>query len=484
MEINGMRLLKSHLLLILLCLSQASFAQEKPNIVLVFLDNFGWGELGFNGGGIIRGAPTPRLDQLANEGLRLTNFNVEVQSTPSRSAIMTGRYAIRSGTSVAPLGGGIYGLVQWEVTMAEMLSEVGYATGMYGKWHLGRTDGRFPTDQGFDEWYGIPNSSDESMYSERKRFAESGVEESYVMEGRKGEKPRKVRPWNLEYRPLIDVDLTDKAINFMKRQTKAGKPFFVYLPYTATHFPVLPHPMYAGKTGNGSWADLLHQIDQLNGRLLDAIDDLGIRDDTIFIFTADNGPEAMAPGSHSLSAKSAYIGSAGPWRGTLFTGFEGGLRVPFVIRWPGRVPVGSSSDEVVHEMDLFPTFARIAGGEVPGDRVIDGVDQSDFLMGHQDESNREGFIVYMGTDVFGVRWRNWKLNFAEMESALSEKKTYSLLKTYNLHTDPGETESRTIPDSWVAKAGLVQFSDHVDSFKRYPPIQVGQKDPYEPPRYP
>ena len=322
------------------------------------------------------------------------------------------------------------------------------------------------------------------MYSERKRFAESGVEESYVMEGRKGEKPRKVRPWNLEYRPLIDVDLTDKAINFMKRQKKAGKPFFVYIPYTATHFPVLPHPMYAGKTGNGGWADLLHQIDQLNGRLLDAIDDLGIRDDTIFIFTADNGPEAMAPGSHSLSAKSAYIGSAGPWRGTLFTGFEGGLRVPFVIRWPGRVPVGSSSDEVGHEMDLFPTFARIAGGEVPGDRVIDGVDQSDFLMGHQDESNREGFIVYMGTDVFGVKWRNWKLNFAEMESALSEKKTYSLLKTYNLHTDPGETESRTIPDSWVAKAGLVQFSDHVDSFKRYPPIQVGQKDPYEPPRYP
>jgi len=122
----------------------AAHAQEKPNIVLVFLDNFGWGEPGFNGGGIIRGTATPRLDQLAAEGFRLTNFNVEVQCTPSRSAIMTGRYAIRSGNGTVPLGGGVYGLVQWEVTMAEMLSDAGYATGMFGKWHLGRTNGRFP----------------------------------------------------------------------------------------------------------------------------------------------------------------------------------------------------------------------------------------------------------------------------------------------------------------------------------------------------
>ena len=127
-------------------------AQDKPNIVLIFLDNFGWGEPGFNGGGIVRGAPTPAIDSLAAEGLRLTNFNVEVQCTPSRSAIMTGRYAIRSGNATVPLGEGVYGLVQWEVTMPEMLSDAGYATGMFGKWHLGRTEGRFPTDQGFEEW--------------------------------------------------------------------------------------------------------------------------------------------------------------------------------------------------------------------------------------------------------------------------------------------------------------------------------------------
>ena len=200
------------------------YAQDKPNIVLVFMGNFGWGEPGFNGGGIIRGAPTLRLDTLASEGLRLTNFNVEAQCTPSRSAIMTGRYAIRSGNGTAPLGGGVYGLVQWEVTMAEMLSDAGYATGMFGKWHLGRTKGRFPTDQGFDEWYGIPNSTDESAYSQLQGFAESGVEETYVMEGRKGEKPKKVRPYKLDYRPLIDGDLTDKAIDFMERQTVCGSP--------------------------------------------------------------------------------------------------------------------------------------------------------------------------------------------------------------------------------------------------------------------
>ncbi|MHC4617021.1 MAG: sulfatase-like hydrolase/transferase [Planctomycetota bacterium] len=177
-------------------------AQAKPNIVLVFLDNFGWGEPGFNGGGVTRGAPTPRLDRLATprldrlaaEGLRLTNFNVEVQCTPSRSAIMTGRYAIRSGNGTVPLGEGVYGLVQWEVTMAEMLSDAGYATGMFGKWHLGRTEGRFPTDQGFDEWYGIPNSTDESTYSSLPGFAESGVPETFVMDGKKGDVPKRVRP--------------------------------------------------------------------------------------------------------------------------------------------------------------------------------------------------------------------------------------------------------------------------------------------------
>ena len=152
-----------------------ALAAEKPNVILIFMDNFGWGEPGFNGGGIIRGAATPRMDQLADEGLRLTNFNIEVQCTPSRSALMTGRYAIRSGNATVPLGEGVYGLVQWEKTMAEMFSDAGYSTGMFGKWHLGRTKGRFPTDQGFDEWYGIPNTTDESAWTQLPAFNRSAV---------------------------------------------------------------------------------------------------------------------------------------------------------------------------------------------------------------------------------------------------------------------------------------------------------------------
>ncbi|MHC4129351.1 MAG: arylsulfatase [Planctomycetota bacterium] len=454
--------------------------RQQPNIVLVFLDNFGWGEPGFNGGGIIRGAETPRLDTLASEGLRLTNFNVEVQCTPSRSALMTGRYAIRSGNATVPLGEGVYGLVQWEVTMAEMLSDAGYATGMYGKWHLGRTEGRFPTDQGFDEWYGIPNSTDESTYSSTHGFAESGVPETFVMEGRKGETPKQVRPYRLDYRPLIDRDLTDRAISFMQRNAEAGKPFFVYLPYTATHFPTMPHPEFAGRTGNGPWADLLAQIDSYTGELLDAIDELDIAGDTMFVFTADNGPEAFDFGSTNLTVETAVHGSPGPWRGTLFTGFEGALRVPFVLRWPGKVEAGRSSDEIVHAMDLFPTLANIAGGTTPRDRVIDGRDITEFFLGRSEDSGREGFIVYMGNQIFGVKWRNWKLHLKEQDSAFGELRTYTIPKVYNLLNDPQERDNVLFPNTWVPKAALVQLEEHVRSLKTHPPIATGTPDPYVP----
>ena len=468
-------------LVILFSLSNV-YAQDKPNIVLVFLDNFGWGEPGFNGGGVIRGAPTPRMDTLADEGLRLTNFNVEVQCTPSRSAIMTGRYAIRSGNGTVPLGEGVYGLVQWEVTLAEMLSDVGYATGMYGKWHLGRSKGRFPTDQGFDEWYGVPNSTDESVYSSLDGFTESGLPETYVMEAKKGEDPKKVRPYRLDYRPLIDRDLTDKAIDFMKRQVGAQKPFFVYLPYTATHFPALPHPDFKGKSGKGQWGDMLMQIDSYTGELLDTIDDLGITTNTIFIFTADNGPEALDFGETSMTVETALHGSAGPWRSVLFTGYEGALRVPFAIRWPGKIAAGTVSDEIVHEMDLFPTLARIVGGKVPEDRVIDGVDISEFLLGKKKKSGREGFIVYMGNDIFGVKWQDWKLHFKEQSGWNGVLREYTMPRVYNLINDPQEKDNVLFPHTWVPKAALPQLVEHAVSLKKYPPIPSGAKDPYKPPK--
>ena len=460
----------------------AASAADKPNIVLVFLDNFGWGEPGFNGGGIIRGAPTPRLDQVAAEGMRLTNFNVEVQCTPSRSAIMTGRYAIRSGNGTVPLGEGVYGLVQWEVTMAEMLSQAGYATGMYGKWHLGRTPGRFPTDQGFDEWYGVPNSTDESVYSSAPGFAASGLSESYVMEGKKGETPKKVRPYRLDYRPLIDRDLTDRAIDFMGRQAKAGKPFFVYLPYTATHFPTMPHPEFRDKSGKGLWGDMLMQVDSYVGELLDSLDALDVADNTLFIFTADNGPEALSAGETSMTVETAVHGSSGPWRSTLFTGYEGALRVPFAVRWPARIAPGSVSDAIVHEMDLFPTLASLAGGKVPGDRPIDGIDMSDFFLGKAVESGRDGFVVYMGNDVFGVKWHDWKLHFKEQTGWNGVLREYTMPRVYNLISDPQERDNILFPHTWVPKAALPLLQEHVASLKQYPPIPAGAKDPYKPPR--
>jgi arylsulfatase len=472
--------MKKVMISILLLIGFSLYAQDKPNIVLVFMDNFGWGEPGFNGGGIIRGTETPRMDKLANEGLRLTNFNVEVQCTPSRSALMTGRYAIRSGNATVPMGEGVYGLLQWEITMAEMLSKVGYMTGMFGKWHLGRTEGRYPTDQGFDIWYGVPNSTDESVYSSMEGFAKSNVTETYVMEATKGEIPKRVRPYRLDYRPVIDRDLTDKAISFMEEQVKSDKPFFVYLPYTATHFPTMPHPDFDGKSGNGPWADILPQINSYLGELLDKIDELGITENTIFIFTADNGPESLDYGTSNITVETGVQGSAGPWRGTLFTGFEGALRVPFVIRWPGKIAANSTSDEIVHAMDLFPTLARLVGGEIPTDRFIDGIDMSNFFLGKKDKSGREGFIVYMGKEIFAVKWRNWKLHFKEQETWDSKVLTYDMPRVYNLYDDPQERNNVLFPHTWVPKAALGQLEEHVMSLKKNPPIQPGQKDPYEP----
>ncbi len=371
--------------------------------------------------------------------------------------------------------------MQWEVTMAEMLSDAGYATGMFGKWHLGRTPGRFPTDQGFDEWYGIPNSTDEAPYTDLEGFNESGLAEaSFVMEAKRGETPKTVRPYRLDFRPLIDEVLTEKSIDFMKRQVKAKKPFFLFVPYTATHYPTMPHPDFAGKSGNGAWADLLMQIDAYTGMILDEIDDLGIRDNTIVIFTADNGPEA-SQGTNTLTVETSFQGTAGPWRGTLFTGFEGSLRVPFAIRWPGKIPAGRSSDEIVHEMDLFPTLAKIAGGKVPDDRIIDGIEMRDFFLGKTDKSGREGVIVYFASDVYGVKWRNWKMNFKEIDTIFGEVKEYGMPKIYNLYKDPGERESVTFPHTWVAKAATPQLIQHVISLRKEPPIKPGTKDPYEPP---
>ena len=453
-------------------------SQPKPNIVLVLMDNLGWGELGVYGGGIIRGAPTPRLDQLASEGFRALNFNVEAQCTPSRAALMTGRYAVRTGNGTVPLFTPIYGLTQWEVTLAEMLSDAGYATAAFGKWHLGDSPGRYPTDRGFDQWYGIPNSTDESFWPQSPRFRPESsplAKFEYVMEGRNGETPKEVKVYDLDARQMIDAELTERAIDFMHREVTAHKPFFVYIPYTQVHFPNLPEPAFKGKTRNGDFADVLMQTDAYVGRLLDAIDNMGVRDNTVFIFTSDNGPEMFAP----------YYGFSGPWRGTYFTAMEGSLRVPFLIRWPGHIPAGTISNEIIHEMDLFPTLSRIAGGKLPNDRIIDGVDQLDFLTGNQQQSNRDSVIIYVGNDLFGVKWRNWKMMMKTLSAGYGEAVSeYNTPLFFDLLVDPKEehpTDPRIVEDLWVRFPLTKALADHLASLKKEPPIPPGTLDPYVPP---
>jgi arylsulfatase A-like enzyme len=442
----------------------------KPNILFILADNLGYGELGVYGGGVTRGAPTPRIDKLASEGLRLTNMNMEAQCTPSRSSILTGRYAIRSGTHSVPFGGVADGLTQWEVTMAESLSAAGYATALYGKWHLGSQDGRLPNDQGFDEWYGIPRTTDEALWPSAVGYSPSVMPPEQIMEGRKGEKSRNVRVYDVEQRRLIDAEITRRTIAFMERQAPARKPFFAYATLTQPHLPTLPNPAFAGKTGNGDWADMLVEMDHNVGQMLDAVERLGIRDNTIVIFASDNGPEFVKP----------WDGWAGPWRGQYFTAWEGGIRVPFMIRWPGRIPAGRVSDEIVHGADLFPTLASIAGASVPSDRPIDGVDQSNLFLGTTEKSGREGILIWCADRLQAVKWRNFKVHFYKQETMISPAIKLGIPLLFNLYTNPREDEDKVAHDSWIIGPVLKIVAEFEASVKEHPLIAMGTPDPYTP----
>src|SRR5215471_1523221 len=346
---------------------------RKPNIVVMLMDNLGYGELGVYGAGILRGAATPNIDQLAGEGMRLLNFNVEAQCTPSRSALMTGRFSIRSGTYEVPIGGVPDGLTQWEITIAQLLSQQGYATGIWGKWHLGSAIPRLPTNRGFDEWYGIPRTYDEaewpSLNETRGMWPSVGNTQGWnarivaaqpIYEGHKGEVPRQIGTLDVENRKTMEAEITKRAVDFIKRNASANKPFFAYVSFSLVHFPTLPNPEFIGRTGNGDWADCLAEMDYRTGQILEAIKEAGAEDNTIVIFASDNGPEATHP----------WEGDSGPWRGTYFTAMEASLRAPFIVRWPGKVPAGAVSNEIVHIVDLYPTLARVGGAEVPKDRPI------------------------------------------------------------------------------------------------------------------
>jgi arylsulfatase len=460
------------LLVAFLLITTNVFAKDKTNVVLMLVDNLGWGELGIYGGGELRGAPTPRLDALAGQGLRLQNFNVEPQCTPSRSALMTGRHPIRSGTTKV-VWGMLYGMTQWERTIPELMSEQGYATGMFGKWHLGDTKGRFPTDQGFDEWYGIANTTDEALYSSHYKYDESKSEKPYIVEARKNEAPKKVKEYNLETRKTIDSELTERVIKFISKNAEDGKPFFAFAPFTQPHLPTTAHPDFAGKTGNGHYADVLAEIDYRAGQILDTLEELKIADNTLVIWLSDNGPEEIE-GHH---------GTSGYWRGHYFTALEGSLRVPALMRWPGKIPAGSVSNEMVHMVDILPTLADVAGFEIPGDRVIDGVSQLDFITGEQKSSNREGFPIFNGDELFAYKWKNWKMHLIELNSMFGAPQRLNMPHLYNLIEDPKEKYSIDKVDvsgSWVFPVIFKKIVEFQQTLVNEPPITLGTPDPYVP----
>lgn len=447
-------------------------ADDRPNIVLILADNLGWGELGCYGGGVLRGAPTPRIDDLATQGLKFLNFNVESDCVPTRSALMTGRQAIRTGAFQSVPAGLPQGLTKWEVLLPEVLSANGYATAHYGKWHLGDIEGRLPNDRGFDDWYGLPRTSNESMFTSSRTYDPDIVGLPYIMEGKKGGTSSKVKIFDEDTRRTIDGELIDKTIDFMAEQTKAGTPFFAYVPITQMHFPNLPHPDFIGATEHGEMADSLAEMDHRVGQVVDAIDELGIADDTILIFGSDNGPEFRTP----------WRGTAGFWRSTYHTAMEGSLRVPFMIRWPGRIAEGGVTDEVVHIADLFPTIHRIIGAEVPTDRAIDGIDQLDFFTGKQEKSNREGFVYYIKDELRAVKWREWKLHLVwepeVNDGAIKLEAPY----LFNLIQDPKEETNVMMANNWVRNVTMRMVHEFRESLKEFPPVPPGAQDPYTPPK--
>ena len=441
-----------------------------PNIVFVLADNLGWGELGCYGGGVLRGAPTPRIDQLASEGLRLTNFNVESDCVPTRSALMTGRHPIRTGAIQAVPAGLPQGLIPWEITLAQLLSARGYATACYGKWHLGDREGRYPKDRGFDEWYGIPRTTNESMFTSSPGYDPQIVPLPYVMEGRKGRRSKNVAVYDLQMRRRIDSDLAARARDFMRRTVKAKKPFFAYVPLTQLHYPTISHRSFSGKTGAGDFADSMAEMDYRVGQILDEMDSLKITGDSLVIFASDNGPEFRRP----------WRGTAGPWSGTYHTSMEGALRAPFMIRWPGHVPAGRVSNEIVHVTDLYATLARVVGARLPADRPIDGVDQLDFFRGKQPKSNREGFVYYIKQELRAAKWRNWKMHFVWEPEPNAGPNHLESPYLFNLIQDPKEETDVHTPASWARTPIRRMVHAFQENLKKHPPIPPGGPDNYVP----
>ncbi|HME81241.1 MAG TPA: arylsulfatase [Candidatus Eremiobacteraceae bacterium] len=456
----------------------AQAADQKPNIVFILVDNVGWGTFGVYGGTVA----TPRIDELANSGIRFNNYNVEVQCTPTRSAIHTGRYSVRSGTYTVPLPGqGPGGMSPWEYTIAKLLSDAGYTTALYGKWHLGDTQGRLPNDQGYDEWWGLPETWDVAGYTSYPLFKESGEPVPMLWEGKKGQPSRPVMPINLSNRAIMDEKyIIPKTIDFIKRNATAKKPFFVYVGYSEMHPPMIANPNFAGKSTQrgGVFADLVAEMDYRVGQIMDAIKAAGIDDNTIVILSSDNG---------SGGAILQLGGSEqGPWRGDFFnTPFEGSYRVPAMIRWPGHVPAGVVTQEMLADVDWMPTLAGMVGAPnlVPKDRPIDGIDASAFMLGKSPSTGRDSYMLFdTDAQLMSIKWKIYKTIFrytdAQIRPAMEQPYvTPELPMIYDLSSDPHEDNNLFYSDltcGWILGPDFKIIGAYERSIKEFPNIKPGE----------
>ena len=369
---------------------------DAPNVVLILVDDLGYGDLSSHGHPTIR---TPHIDALAREGRRFTQFVMAASvCTPSRAALLTGCYPRRVGLHEAVIfPNDDHGLHPDEVTLAEILKGAGYATGAFGKWHLGHRRGLLPTDQGFDEWFGIPYSNDMAQQHRpdpsRYPYRLPLLRDDEVIE------------WEPDQRQLT-TRFTDAVVRFIDEN--AERAFFVYLAHPMPHVPLYASQAFAGTSRRGLYGDVVEELDASVGLIVDALEERGLTENTLVLFTSDNGPW-LTEGDHG--------GSAGPFRDGKGTYWEGGHRVPMIARWPGTIPAGSVCDELVTCMDWVPTLAALCDAPLAEDRRVDGQDVRPLLFDEAGAvSPTASFLYYTRDGVLGgVRRGPWKLLFGDEE---------------------------------------------------------------------
>lgn len=426
--------------------------KQKPNFIIIFTDDQGYQDLGCFGAPEIK---TPNIDQLAAEGIKFTDFYVAAPvCTPSRSALMTGCYPKRVGLAKGVLfAKDSTGLNPNEITLAKLLKTQGYSTACIGKWHLGHHKEFLPTSHGFDSYYGIPYSNDMDVDPNAAVSEKCKWREGMTHEKMQNDKP--TRHWVplmrneeiIEY-PADQNSLTERytmeAIQFI--ENNQNKPFFLYIPHTMPHLPIASSEKFTNKSAGGPYGDVIECIDWSTGEIIKTLKQLGLDSKTIVIFTSDNGPWLKRKDGKN-------VGSALPLRDGKGTTFEGGMREPCVMWAPGRIPAGKICSEMTLSMDIYPTFAKLAGAELPTDRIIDGKDIWPLMTAVADaQTPHEAFFYYnTGGNIEGVRSGSWKL-----------RRTNNTMELYDLHVDISETTNVADKNPEVVK----KLSEMMDAFDK------------------